>query len=984
MDSVTRETVTAIVVCHGRDLSYFADTLAGVSHQRHQADHIVVAVPTLDPAYVELAKSHLDFEAENVHLVAAMGKNLGQVLSQLDFHGSDWLWILHADSCPYAGTLDILLRTGEASKRVGVVGPKQIAWDDAEAPVLLEVGIRATRSARRVPEIEPGERDQGQLDSRTDVLAVGSAGALVRRSVWDELGGFDPCLGPFGDGLEFCRRARRASYRVVVEPQAVIRHGRAALGDNPDGSYARRRSAQIYNALLAAPAAFVPLYALGYLLNALPRSLARLVMKETTLAWAEIGAGLRVLRMVNDVVRGRRRLAKSARVGPDALTPLEASSADIRHARREMRRSAKERRLLAEQPDPLTVKARADLARHSRRGLALTMAASLAMTVAVFVRVFSAGVLAGGGLAGDTTSAPELAHLIWSGWLDSGSGHPYAVDPLWMILLPLLALGHPFSMTLGALATGVLYAAMPAAACFAYLAAGRMSASWVVRTVTALLWIVAPPFLDALWHGELGAVVVHVTLPVAVFALAGAWNGSARSLGLASLALGVLAASTPAFGAVAVLIAVIGYAFRPGQRKRWLWMPVPALFLLAPSLRRPALGLLFAQPGVPTGSESARATVERLLTDPLLFAALAAVAGTAVFALLRLHRHWLIRLGWLIVAAGFGFAALAPQLAVARRLVPGGYQSVEGSPTVGYSIVWLGLWICITCAAHGLRSAMRKRSFGITQIVGGLLMLAVPVAVGGLGAGALIHMWKNEPVLGAHTPAIPALASEAYERHERVLALTATSTGLRGEVWRSAGIELHEYTMARGANEAISDPDAADAALATAVIQLAQGATDDMSLAEHAISIVLVPPAKEGESPEFRSQLIGRLHTVPGLQYVTTGEAGTFWRVTGMTARARAGSALESGVVSAHGVVTGPATVVLAERADRGWRAADGELAPVEQGWAQAWKLPAGTATVSVDFVDPINRILVAGQVLALLASLVTALPSRRRVGGVQ
>lgn len=123
MDSVTRETVTAIVVCHGRDLSYFADTLAGVSHQRHQADHIVVAVPTLDPAYVELAKSHLDFEAENVHLVAAMGKNLGQVLSQLDFHGSDWLWILHADSCPYAGTLDILCvpaRPPNASASLGL------------------------------------------------------------------------------------------------------------------------------------------------------------------------------------------------------------------------------------------------------------------------------------------------------------------------------------------------------------------------------------------------------------------------------------------------------------------------------------------------------------------------------------------------------------------------------------------------------------------------------------------------------------------------------------------------------------------------------------------------------------------------------------------------------------------------------------------------------------------------------------------------
>ena len=65
-------------------------------------------------------------------------------------------------------------------------------------------------------------------DDRSDVLAVGTAGALIDRAVWEEVGGIAPWLGPFGDGLELSRAARLAGYRVIVEPTAVIRHRRAS------------------------------------------------------------------------------------------------------------------------------------------------------------------------------------------------------------------------------------------------------------------------------------------------------------------------------------------------------------------------------------------------------------------------------------------------------------------------------------------------------------------------------------------------------------------------------------------------------------------------------------------------------------------------------------------------------------------------------------------------------------------------------------
>ena len=71
------------------------------------------------------------------------------------------------------------------TRTVAMAGPKQVDWDRPEE--LLEVGLRVTASARRTNDIVEGEIDQGQYDSRSYVLAVGTAGALIRRSAWSEI-----------------------------------------------------------------------------------------------------------------------------------------------------------------------------------------------------------------------------------------------------------------------------------------------------------------------------------------------------------------------------------------------------------------------------------------------------------------------------------------------------------------------------------------------------------------------------------------------------------------------------------------------------------------------------------------------------------------------------------------------------------------------------------------------------------------------------
>ena len=57
----------------------------------------------------------------------------------------------------------------------------------------------------------------------------------VRRTVWDELGGFDPAYFAYCEDTYLSLRAWQAGYWVVHEPAAVVAH-HYEVGRNPPAS----------------------------------------------------------------------------------------------------------------------------------------------------------------------------------------------------------------------------------------------------------------------------------------------------------------------------------------------------------------------------------------------------------------------------------------------------------------------------------------------------------------------------------------------------------------------------------------------------------------------------------------------------------------------------------------------------------------------------------------------------------------------------
>src|SRR5207249_1768890 len=118
---------------------------------------------------------------------------------------TEWIWLLHDDSAPAPDALEWLLATANANPPATILGSKLRDWTDRR--LLLEAGVAIDWVGRRETGLEPREFDQGQHDGVREVMAVSTAGMLVRRDVWDQLGGLDTGLGLFRDDVDFGWRA---------------------------------------------------------------------------------------------------------------------------------------------------------------------------------------------------------------------------------------------------------------------------------------------------------------------------------------------------------------------------------------------------------------------------------------------------------------------------------------------------------------------------------------------------------------------------------------------------------------------------------------------------------------------------------------------------------------------------------------------------------------------------------------------------------
>jgi GT2 family glycosyltransferase len=915
---------------------------------------------------------------------------------------SSWVWLLHDDAAPEPGALDALLTHAAQSPSAVLLGPKVRDWDDPR--VLVEVGLTTDPGGHRETGLDRREYDQGQHDAIRDVLAVGTAGALIRRDVWDEVGGLDPALPVFRDDLDLGWRVNAAGHRVVVVPAARIRHARAATtgrratpaATSRPAAIDRRNALHVLLAHAAGPRLLLTLPRL--VLACLLRTLGFLLTRQVLAARDELGALGSVLAHPGRLARARRARARSRRVSPRVVQPLLARRTGRARARLEVLADwasgggAPGTSPLLGDPGPAGPDDLEDLAPVGggalkrllvRPGVLVTLALAVVALVAERALLpVRSGDLVGGRLLPVPAGATDLWASYAAGWHPSAAGTAADAHPSTAVLALLSTVlgGKPW------LAVDVLMlASVPVAGAIAYAASGRLTRHLVLRVWAAATWALLPVATGAIAGGRLDVAATQVALPALLVAGARLLRrdraGWRRAWGL-GLGLAVTAAFAPLLWPLLGGLLLAGSLLTRSPRRvgAALVVALVPLLVLFPWSLHPTLvdggaiggvepwRLLLLHPGGPA--------------DPSTWV----TAGLVLAALGGLLRRDAQRLGlglWAVALLGVASAVLL--------------QNADHWPGLALQLAGAGVLGAALVGGSGLRTRLASSSFGWRQLTAAALTLAaalLPLAA----AGQWVARGADEPLSRGVRPVLPAFAR----------AELAATPGLRALVLQPRDDRVaYELT---GAGRLRADTAGSTGQLDAVVADLlaARGSDAAEALATRAVRYVAVPAGPRSAT------VAAALDAQAGLSRRASGSV-LLWRVVAPTARVTllrpgmAASALRGDrgptrellrvappatlpsrrESAAAQIPTGPAgrLLVLAEPTSDGWRATlDGQDLPTRTawGWAQGFEVPASGGRLEVAYDQGPRHRALAGQAVALLVVLVLAAPGARRRRGLE
>jgi GT2 family glycosyltransferase len=146
---------------------------------------------------------------------------------------ADYLVFLNNDTLVREGWLDALVRVAEQDPRVGVVGSKLIFPDGT----LQEAGGLIWRDASGWNYGRGSRADDPSYSYVRDADYCSGAALLVRRSLFEQLGGFDVRYAPaYFEDSDLCFAARQAGFRVVYQPLSVVVHLEGGTGGTDTGA----------------------------------------------------------------------------------------------------------------------------------------------------------------------------------------------------------------------------------------------------------------------------------------------------------------------------------------------------------------------------------------------------------------------------------------------------------------------------------------------------------------------------------------------------------------------------------------------------------------------------------------------------------------------------------------------------------------------------------------------------------------------------
>ena len=1011
--------VTAILVTHD-GATWLPQVIAALSSQSRPIDRIVaVDTASIDASAKLVTTSGIpvikaDREIGYGDAIELALQNSPR-LDESNSPGKEWIWLIHDDCAPTKNALSLLIDGVKDRPQVVIAGPKLVGWSDHDH--LLEVGVSIAGNGSRWTGLEPGEQNQGQHDQTREVLAVSTAGMLVRRDAFEDLGGLDPNLALFRDDVDLGWRAHVAGFGVICVGEATAFHAQASATE--------RRSVDVSEAFLHRPllldrrnAAYVllansswwmlPWVSLQIIGTSLLRASFDLLAKLPGYAADEIVAVGLLLIHPAELFTARKTRKQKRLLSPNIIKRFIPPRGSQIRAGVDRVVTTLSRRFRDDEPEQAQSQSYANIGTINEefddQDLSTPIKTSVIKEVLRRPEFFSLivitlisfiagrarfGAISGGALGVSPGSGMDLLRAYVSSWHQVGMGSAISTPP-WVALTGLAAIlsfGH-----LPLLISALFLFTPPLAFYIFYSCLRNILKTRIAATIGASVYVLTPLLWGSLNQGRLDTLIFYLVAPCFLFIRPFSSDidtATWRRVFAISLFVGVILTFSPLlFGLwtiaqIALMLQKFLEArselstqslfdtleseeFRPVLRRL-------AMFLVPIFITLPWSASLFVHPThflVAPGIPSQNGGITHVLslnsggvgTPPAWL-----LAPLAIFLISAL----LIRA---VQLQGL-FACAVLSLAILLNTYHVSGNGAVANVWIGPLLLMISIVIipAILLQAEEVIPTLRNSRFGLTHIAvaGAALLTAVSAA----GMIVWICLGTSASLVKADQPAVvPAFVSALEDTSIRPKTLVIDSN-LQGT----------SYYVSRGSEVRLGDADVASLvplAVQDAISQLVTegSGTAGKVLGSFGIQYVFA------KAP-VPASLARSIDGVGGFTRMSATSAGDIWKVVGAAPRvmftnlAHESFLVPASPIGASAVINGPGLITVAEKYDKRWHMLlDGIQVPIQHSQGD---LPVFTAThgghVIILFDGTTHRALISLQFLSLIIVIVMSLPWGRR-----
>jgi len=533
--------VTAVIVTHD-GATWLPQVIASLGSQTRKIERIIAVDTGSQDNSVKLLKSSgiPCFEEDREMGYGDAVEHALELTPAVD--ANEWIWLIHDDSAPDKDALAQLLAAVEDRPQVAIAGPKLRGWYDRDH--LLEIGVSIASNGARWTGLERREQDQGQHDGVREVLAVSTAASIIRRSVYEELGGLDTNLALFRDDVDLGWRAYVAGHSVIAVPQAIAYHAEASSSE--------RRAVDVSEAFLHRPllldrrnAAYVllvnstwwalPWISLQLLSSGIARAVVNLLAKLPGYAGDEIAAVALLLINPKEIFQARRYRKKKRLISPRIIKKfipprtaqlrmsMERVASSISHAIRpskesdesDVAQSYSDIGVISESfDDPeLVVAAEDPLWKSVAKNPQFIL--FFAITVVSFLAARNRlGDLSGGALASAPRSGLTLLGQYAESWHTVGLGSA-VITPPWVPIIGIASFVTGFNLPL--FVTLIFLLAPILAFYIFYRVLTRLGSARLYALIGAGIYAFSPVLWASINQGRLGTIIIILIAPSLYF-----------------------------------------------------------------------------------------------------------------------------------------------------------------------------------------------------------------------------------------------------------------------------------------------------------------------------------------------------------------------------------------------------------------------------------------------------------------------------------